>query len=212
MAGPQFSGLQDHRDAPRGRHATTHGQNFPRVVGWTLLGSVVPGVGLIAAGRRTLGGAVLFVTALLGSAAVTYAVIGKPTTLVKTMLANPNDFVIVAGVLIALVVAWAVIVVGTHASVRRYAHLGNVQRVLCALLVTSLIGIVAIPTAKAGSYALILRDTLTTVFGSGGTAAAPVGASRTSGPPTRGPAPTGSTCCSSGRTPAPTARASGPTR
>jgi len=46
-------------DAPRGRHATAQGQNFERIIGWTLLGSLVPGSGLIASGRRAAGTLVL---------------------------------------------------------------------------------------------------------------------------------------------------------
>ena len=55
-AGPKRRGMP-----PRGRHATSYGQNFARVVGWTLLGSLLPGTGLIAAGRRT--GGLIAVTA-----------------------------------------------------------------------------------------------------------------------------------------------------
>ncbi len=159
----------------RGRHATTYGQNFSRVVGWTLLGSLVPGVGFITAGRRTLGGAVLFITALLSSAALTYALIGNPRKFAEGLVADPNKLVLVAGVLLALTVAWAAIVMGTHASLRKYAHLGTLHRAMCALLVSSLIGLIAIPTAKAGSYALIARDALTSVFGASGSAGGPIG-------------------------------------
>jgi len=148
----------------RGRHATSYGQNFPRVVGWTLLGSLIPGVGLLAAGRRTSGTIALTLASLMASAAVTYAVIGDPANAVALLVTAPDRFLILGAALGLLLVLWAAMVVGTHSALRRYAHLSSAQRIVCSLLVTSLIALIAIPTAKAGSYALITRDTLTGIF------------------------------------------------
>lgn len=151
-------------DPARGRHASGFGQNFAGVVGWTLLGSLVPGTGLIAAGRRGLGGVVLVITALFASAALTYAVIGDPKTLGLSLIGKPDMLLYLAIAMVALVLAWAAIVIATHFALRRHSTLSTIQRVLCAALVTSLIGLVAVPTARAGSYALITRDTINAVF------------------------------------------------
>src|SRR4051812_25325577 len=55
------------------RRALPRGEDFRRTVGFTVLGTVVPGVGLIAAGRKVLGSVVLgvfvLVLAALGIAA-----------------------------------------------------------------------------------------------------------------------------------------------
>jgi LCP family protein required for cell wall assembly len=130
------------------------------VVGWTLVGSVVPGVGLIIAGRRVLGATVLALTAMLTSALVTWLVIGDPRGLALTLAGDPNLVVLLAGILLGLALAWAVVVVATHATLRRYAHLRPSQRVLSAVLVTSLISLVLVPAARAGNDALIWRDTV----------------------------------------------------
>jgi len=163
-AAPVVTSLHAEVDPPRGRHATTQGQNFPRVVGWTVLGSVVPGSGLIMAGRRGIGTAVLAASVMLTSALVTWLLIGDPKGFALTLAGNPNLAVTLAGILLGLVLVWAVVVVATHASLRRYAHLRPGQRLLSAVLVTALIGLVLVPTARAGSYALILRDTVTGIL------------------------------------------------
>jgi polyisoprenyl-teichoic acid--peptidoglycan teichoic acid transferase len=165
-AAPETS-LSAQVEPPRGRHATTQGQNFPRVICWTLLGGVVPGVGLIVAGRRAVGTAVLAVSAMLASALVTWLVIGDPKNLALSLASNPNLAVVLAAIVMVLVLAWAVVVVGTHASLRRYAHLQPSQRILSAVLVTSLIGLILVPTARAGNDALIWRDTVKGIFQDG---------------------------------------------
>lgn len=167
-ADPGVNLLQEQVDDPRGRHATTYGQNFSGVVLWTLVGSLVPGTGLLAAGRRMLGGVVLCLSALLASAAVTYSLIGDPMDLALWAAARPDMLVMLTAVLTAMVLAWIGVVLGTHSALRRYAHLGTGQRVLAALLVTSLIALVALPTASAARYALIWRDTITTVTAGSG--------------------------------------------
>ncbi len=157
------------RPAPaRGRHSTSYGQNFARVVAWTLLGSLLPGSGLIAAGRRAAGGIVLGLALLLAAAVAAFGVLGNPVELVSQMVGKPDRFLLLAGGLIGVVLLWALVVIGTHSSLRRFAHLGLGQRLVCSLLVTFLIAMVAIPTAKAGSYAVILRDTVTGIFTSDG--------------------------------------------
>ncbi|MBK7624362.1 MAG: LCP family protein [Kineosporiaceae bacterium] len=166
--GPEaVTSLQRDPDPARGRHATSYGQNYPRVVGWTLLGTLLPGAGLIAAGRRISGTIAIAIASLVFSAAVTFALVGDPVGLVGSMVSNPNRLIVLAVGLLTILLLWVAVVLGTHASLRRYAHLGTGQRLVSSLLVAALVTLVALPTAKAGSYALILRDTVTGIFGSG---------------------------------------------
>jgi LCP family protein required for cell wall assembly len=156
--------LQHHPAHPRGRHSTGYGQNYARVVGWTLLGSVLPGSGLIAAGRRGTGVVVLTLSVLLAAAGAAFALLGDPVAQLTQMVGTPDQFLILAAALVGVVLLWALVVIGTHFSLRRYAHLNLGQRMVCSVMVTALIALVVIPTAKAGSYAVILRDTVTGIF------------------------------------------------
>jgi len=158
-ASPEYS-----LEPPRGRHATPRGQGFERVVGWTILGSIVPGSGLIAAGRRGLGGFVVTVTVLLTLAAAGAALMVDPTTFVASLLGDPNKILLVAGGMIALALGWMIVVLTTHSATRRYGTLTGGQRMLATLLVLSLIGAVAVPTVYAAQDALLARDTLNTIF------------------------------------------------
>lgn len=168
--------LQHDPDPARGRHATSYGQNYPRVIWWTLIGTILPGAGLIAAGRRVSGTIAVAVASLVFSAAVTFALMGDPVGLAGSLVSNPNRLIVLAIGLIAVLLLWVVVVLGTHSSLRRYAHLGAGQRVISSLLVTALVTLVALPTAKAGSYALILRDTVTGIFAKGPSSTAAGGA------------------------------------
>jgi LCP family protein required for cell wall assembly len=148
----------------RGRHATARGQGFEQVVAWTVLGGLVPGSGLIAAGKRGAGVFVVAVTVLLGVAAAGAYLVIDPTVFAASLVGSPDKILLAAGALAALIVGWALVVLATHASARRFAALTRGQRLLSALLVASLIAIVAVPAGYAAQDALLARDTITMVF------------------------------------------------
>ncbi len=161
-----ITSLQRRASPARGRHATGLGENFGHVIGWTLLGSLLPGSGLLAAGRRRSGLAAISVASLIASIALTFALVGDPMATLQAMLSRPDRFVLLAAILLLLLLLWATMVIGTHAALGRYASLTRVQRLISLTMVTALIALVALPTAKAASYAVIARDTLTGIFGS----------------------------------------------
>ena len=163
-----ITSLQRTSPAARGRHASSYGQNYPRVVGWTLLGTLLPGVGLLAAGRRVSGTIAVACASLVLSAGLTFYFLGDPVALAGSLVSQPDRLLLVLLGLIMVLLLWAAVVLFTHSSLRRFAHLGAGQRLVSTLLVTSLITLVALPTAKAGSYALILRDTVTGIFSASG--------------------------------------------
>jgi polyisoprenyl-teichoic acid--peptidoglycan teichoic acid transferase len=151
-------------DAPRGRHATAQGQNFERIIGWTLLGSLIPGSGLIASGRRAAGTLVLTVTVLLTLAGALAVMVVDPIQFAKSLLSDPNKILIVAGLAILLVLGWVGVVVSTHAATRRFGDLTGGQRALATLLVASLIALVAVPTAFGAKNAYLADDAIRTMF------------------------------------------------
>jgi LCP family protein required for cell wall assembly len=155
-------------DGPaRGRHATPLGQGFGHVISWTLLGSIIPGAGLIAAGRRLAGGLALGVTALVGLIAfIGYLTVDR-VRFAASFLADPNKILIAAGILLLLVLGWIAVVIATHSATRRYSNLSTPQRVLASMLVTALIGAVAVPTAVGAQDAWLANDAIRNVFQTG---------------------------------------------
>jgi LCP family protein required for cell wall assembly len=152
----------------RGRHATTYGQGFGGVVLWTILGSFLPGSGLVVAGRRALGVAILAINVVL-LAGVVVAVKVAGLAGILDFAASPSRIVVAATVLLALVLLWALVVLGTHASLRRYAHLTLPQRVLSSGLVVAIVALVLIPAARAADYSLIYKDAANSIFSSDNT-------------------------------------------
>jgi LCP family protein required for cell wall assembly len=144
----------------RGRHATGYGQGFSGVVVWTILGSLLPGAGLIAAGRRTAGRLLLGLTLLIVAGLVGFAVFGDTTAFALRFATNTNDLLLLAGGAVAVALLWAFVVLGTHVSLRRFASLTTAQRALSGLLVMSIIAAGGMVAAQTANYSLIGRTTL----------------------------------------------------
>jgi len=131
----------------------------------TVLG-VVPGVGLLAAGRWRSGLAVLAVTVAAVIAPVAY--VGTTTAgLVSRAL---DDATLRRGALVALVVAvaWSAVIVASHRALRPAAA-GSAERVGGAILVGLLCVAVSTPLVLGANVALTTRATLTSVFAGGRT-------------------------------------------
>jgi LCP family protein required for cell wall assembly len=155
--------------ALRGRHATPWGQGFGRVVGYTLLGSIFPGAGLIAAGRRVIGGLILGACALGCLVVIALVALSNPVELIgRQVLAHPERLTYLAAGVIALGVLWAIHVVATNLSLRRFASLTGAQSVLSWAMVTTLALGGLVTTVARGQEALLGRDTLTTIFSGSG--------------------------------------------
>jgi LCP family protein required for cell wall assembly len=160
--GPRHAGR-----ATRGRHATGRGDGFGTVIGWTLLGSLVPGLGLWRAGRRVLGGLVLVGVLLALVAVVTFAVFGDPMRWSESVVVSPGKLGWLVVAVAAAALVWTLLVLLTHASLRRWAQLTGLQRGACATLLVCLLGVGLLPAAKAADYALLTRETLVSVFHDG---------------------------------------------
>jgi polyisoprenyl-teichoic acid--peptidoglycan teichoic acid transferase len=151
----------------RGRHATGYDQGFAAVVRWTILGSILPGAGLIAAGRRTAGRLLLALSLIIVGGFVAFGLYGDATAFVLRFATNTNDLMMLAIGALALALLWAIIVIGTHISLRRFASLTAMQRFLSTALVVAIVGGGGMIAAKTASYSLIGRETLRAVTSNG---------------------------------------------
>ncbi|GLY19166.1 hypothetical protein Kisp01_61800 [Kineosporia sp. NBRC 101677] len=148
----------------RGSHATAHGQGFAWVISWTILGSLLPGSGLLAAGRRRAGGFLLGLTAAGGLALGWLALGDDPLERVQTLVIAPGRLVVATVSIAVIATLWVLAILLTHVQLRRYASLGGGQRLFASLVVVALVTAVAMPAYEAGRYALIGRDLVDTMF------------------------------------------------
>ena len=144
------------------RHASARGQGFGRFVALTML-SLVPGAGLLLAGRRRSGALLLGLTALALAGGSALLLAGDVTRRVLTLAVQPRTLVVVA-VAVALVGAvWCLSILLTAWSARP-GQLSGVQRALGVALVAALCVAVAAPSSVGVRYALIQRDLVTSLF------------------------------------------------
>ena len=126
----------------------------------TVAGTAVPGLGLILAGRRVLGGAVLGLFASLVLTLSLWA-LTDPQSL-ASMAVRPT---VLRGLTVGfavLAVLWVLVVVATHLCLRDQPSRG--QRVLGGLLVGTLAFAVAAPMAVAARYSYDQANLVSRVF------------------------------------------------
>ncbi len=135
-----------------------------------MLGTLIPGSGFLAVGRRRLGLAVLFVgVALLG--VVAWIGLTKRRQLLH-LAVDPNQLRLLAVGLLVLPLAWAVVVIATHRVVRPL-DMSGLQRFLGSAFVGLLCLLVASPFAVGARYAYVQSDLINTIFGSEESATTP---------------------------------------
>lgn len=152
-------------DAPvQARHALPRNEDFRRTVGFTVLGTVVPGVGLIAAGRRVVGSVVLalFVLTLL---AIGLAALVDRDALLQVGL-DPTMLRRLSVVLVVVAALWVGVVVASHLALRHRPT--RTQRLAGGLLVAVLAFAVAAPMAVAARTAYVSAGLVGTMFKSSG--------------------------------------------
>ncbi len=138
----------------------------------TFLGALLPGSGYLYAGRRAVGGLVLLVWLLLLGGSAMY--FGRDVRTTLDLAFDPSRLKLVAGALIAGLVAWAFVVFTSHRLVRPsnrprwHTAVGNAATfVVCA--------VVAVPVVTAAQYALATADAVDTVFQDNDSATTPEG-------------------------------------
>jgi LCP family protein required for cell wall assembly len=140
--------------------------SFRRIAGWTVLGSLVPGLGYLRSGRRTLGRAVLGGTVLAVVALAAAVLVAGPVRLAQSVAFSPAKLAWAAAVLALLAVLWGALVLTTHQAVRGAADLSVAQGIGCFVVVVALVVAGALPALKVAHDTVLARDTLMTVFGS----------------------------------------------
>jgi LCP family protein required for cell wall assembly len=135
-------------------------RSFRRAVAYTIAGTAIPGLGLIAGRRRLIGSVILgiFTTALL--AIGIYATVDRQDLLAHAVDPKTLRRAAVALVIIALV--WVGIIIASHLSLRSRPTRG--QRVIGGVLVGVLSFAVAAPMAVAAHYSYVTASSVGAVF------------------------------------------------
>jgi LCP family protein required for cell wall assembly len=151
------------------------GRSFGRALALTVLGAVVPGAGLIAAGRRRLGWTLVAVLLLGLAGAAWLATAGRSHAL--HLAVNPDGLLVVIWGSILVAVVWALVVIAGY---RMLAPAGTTrgQHAVGGLLVTLLALGVAAPAFELSHLASVQRSLITGLFAGGRSATVP----DTSGP------------------------------
>lgn len=151
-------------DVVRPRRAIPPGEgsspSFGGAAGWTVLGAILPGLGLIRAGRKWIGGTILALF-VIGLAGVAYAASQYRTTI--TMGFNSKALLTLSVVLAVVAVVWAVIITATHLALRPSSATRG-QRIIGATLVGVLVLGIAAPIAVAARYSYDSAHLISTVF------------------------------------------------
>ncbi|WP_158542716.1 LCP family protein [Phytoactinopolyspora halophila] len=135
---------------------------FRRFLGWSIAGVLIPGLGLLAAGRRWIGSAILAL--FLGgiAAAGIYAYRAGTNGLVR-LAADSERMTIVGFALLAIATLWLLnAVVGFH--LLQPPGLRISQRLLAVLLVIAVASVVITPIGIGARYASTQRDFIESVF------------------------------------------------
>ncbi len=165
-AAPDGDGAHPEANADRAllEQAVHHEQNrrFRHFVGRASLGSLVPGIGLLMAGRRLVGGLVLGAFLVL-VAAVVLALIGLTSTDLVALAVDPRFLVTSAGALALLALALLVNAAVSH-HVLQPDSIRRTQRLTAAVIVTLVTSLVVAPVAMASRYAIVQYELVTNVF------------------------------------------------
>jgi polyisoprenyl-teichoic acid--peptidoglycan teichoic acid transferase len=124
---------------------------------WTIIGAVVPGMGLIAAGRRRAGGIVLGVLGLISLIAIVVALQGSWMDRGLALAVDPQQLLFLAVAVSVLGAIWVALILTTSLQLSRCTTLTSGQRAFSTVLVLALIFGVVLPAYKIGDYALIQR-------------------------------------------------------
>lgn len=136
---------------------------FTKSLGWTALGTVLPGLGLLTTKWRKVGLAIfaLFVLGLIVVGAYIYS---DPIE-AATIAVRPRRLMALSAVLLVGALLWIILIAGTHL-LTRPRTLSNLQRGVGGLAVALLSFAVATPLAVAARYSYDQAALVRTVFGS----------------------------------------------
>lgn len=134
--------------------------DFRRTVLFTILGAIIPGTGLIAAGRKKAGFTV-FGVFVMGLVTLCLWAVVDPKGL-ASIAVTPEALNIVSVIAVAIGLAWVVVVIASHLALRNLPS--QPQRIAGGLLVGVLAFAVAAPMAVAARYSYDQADLVANVF------------------------------------------------
>ncbi|WP_166354653.1 LCP family protein [Phytoactinopolyspora limicola] len=158
--------VQDQPSGHPGRRAARRRRRRPRYgrfIAQTAIGSLVPGTGLIAAGRRRLGAAVLalFVAAGLGVLAVIAVV---PTRRLASYGGDRQMMFVIGVALVAAAAIWLIVALVSHRLLEP-ARLPAGKRLGGALVVVVVTSLVVAPLSLGARNAFVQRDLIQAISG-----------------------------------------------
>jgi LCP family protein required for cell wall assembly len=145
---------------PPARTAPTPERSFRRAVAFTIAGTAIPGLGLIAGRRRLIGSVILGIFAAGVLALGIYAAVDRQDLLAHAV--DPKTLRRGAIALVIIGVVWVGIIVASHLSLRSRPTRG--QRVIGGVLVGVLSFAVAAPMAVAAHYSYVTASSVGAVF------------------------------------------------
>jgi len=138
--------------------------SFPLALGLTVIGTLIPGTGFLAAGRRLLGSVVLSIFVLLLLACGYYALTTDLSS-VMHLAVSPDRLRLVSILLPAVGVAWVCVTLGTWRTLQPLKA-NTLQRLAGSALVTGLAIAILMPLAIGGRYASVQKSVVENVFAS----------------------------------------------
>jgi polyisoprenyl-teichoic acid--peptidoglycan teichoic acid transferase len=155
--------LPDQPSAPthaRSGKRTSPPGSFRRAVAFTIAGTAIPGLGLIAGRRRIVGSVILglFAAALL--ALGVYAAFDRQGLLARAV--DPTTLRRAAVALAIIAIGWVAVIIASHLCLRGRPTRG--QRAVGGILVGVLSFAVAAPMAVAAHYSYVTASSVSAVF------------------------------------------------
>lgn len=144
----------------RSSSRTVDTPDFRRTVLFTILGAIIPGSGLLAAGRKKSGAIVLTVF-VLGLVTLGLWALVDPKGMAGVAV-TPELLNLVSVIAVVVGVAWVVVVIASHLALRNKPS--QPQRIASGLLVGVLAFAVAAPMAVAARYSYDQADLVSNVF------------------------------------------------
>ena len=160
------------REPAARRPAPRRAETLPGAVGVTVLGAVLPGVGLLWSRRVALGLLVLLPTLALVVGGGWY--VGRDKETATAFVFDPTRLQTAAAVLAVALGLWVVVVVTTYVLVRP-EELSRTESVLGAAFVLTLCVALAAPVVVGARYAWVQADLVETVFEDNASATRPEG-------------------------------------
>jgi polyisoprenyl-teichoic acid--peptidoglycan teichoic acid transferase len=139
---------------------TPTSSSFRRAVVYTIAGTAIPGLGLIAGRRRIIGSVILGIFAAAILAIGIYATVDRQDLLAYAI--DPKTLRRAAVTLVIIGLIWVAIIIASHLSLR--SRPTRSQRVIGGFLVGVLSFAVAAPMAVAAHYSYVTANSVSAVF------------------------------------------------